>query len=124
MIYYYYIKLYFFLLKNRSFCTVALYLVVYYFFFNSLDYVTLCVESDPCEEAYKESLKDAQQQKASDSWGKRTINGVALDGKTGKLGSAAVEKERRVYVNQTFEMTDKDGKTIRRLSDCMSAEKK
>ena len=76
------------------------------------------------EETYKESLKNAQQQKTSDSWGKQTINGVALDGKTGKLGSAAVEKDGRVYVNQTFEMTDKDGKTIRRLNDCMSAEKK
>ena len=111
-------------MKNRSFCTVALYLIVYYFFSNSLDGVTLCAEPDPCEEAYKKSLEDAQQQKASDSWGKRTINGVALDGKTGKLGSAAVEKEGRVYVNQTFEMTDKDGNTIRRLSDCMSAKKK
>jgi len=87
-------------------------------------YVTLCAEPDPCEEAFKESLKDAQQQKASDSWSIRTLNGVALDGKTGKLGSAAVEKGGRVYVNQTFEMTDKDGNTIRRLSDCMSAKKK
>jgi len=124
MIYYYYIKLYFFLLENRSFCTVALYLVVYYFFFNSLDYVTLCAEPDPCEEAAKENLKDAQQQKASDSWGKQTMNGVILDGKTGKLGSAIVEKGGRVYVHQTFEATDKDGNTIRRLSDCMSAKKK
>ena len=124
MIYYYYIKFWFFLTRNHSLCAVALYLVLYYFFFNSLDDVALCAESDPCAEAYKESLKDAQQQKASDSWGKRTINGVALDGKTGKLGSAAIEKDGRVFVNQTFEMTDKDGNTIRRLSDCMSAKKK
>jgi len=124
MISYYYIKLQLFLLEHRFFCAVALYLAFYCFFVNSLDNLTLCAEPDPCEEAYKESLKDAQQQKASDSWGTRTINGVALDGKTGKLGSAAVEKEGRVYVNQTFEMTDKDGKTIRRLSDCMSAKKK
>jgi len=82
-------------LKNLSFCTVALYLVVYCFFSNSLDDVTLCAEPDPCEEAYKKSFEDARQQKASDSWGKRTINGVALDGKTGKLGSAAVEKGRK-----------------------------
>ena len=70
MISYYYIKLQLFLLEHRFFCAVALYLAFYCFFVNSLDNFTLCAEPDPCEEAYKESLKDAQQQKASDSWGK------------------------------------------------------
>jgi hypothetical protein len=123
MIYSYYIKLYLFLLEHRFFCTVALYFAFYVFFVNSLENVALCADSDPCEEAYKESLKDAQQQKVSDSWGKRVINGVALDGKSGKLGCASVERNGMVYVNQTFEMTDKDGNTIRRISDCMSAKK-
>lgn len=50
-------------MKNRSFCAVALYLLVYYFFFNSLNDVTLCAEPDPCEEAYKKSLKDASNRK-------------------------------------------------------------
>ena len=95
-----------------------------YYFSNSLDDVTLCSEPDPCAEAYKKSLEDAKQQKVSDGWGKRTVNGIALDGKTGKLGTAAVEKDGRIYVNQTFEMTDRDGNTIRRLSDCMSSKKK
>jgi len=43
MVYYYYLKL--------------------YFFFNSLNDVTLCAEPDPCEEAYKKSLKDASNRK-------------------------------------------------------------
>ena len=119
-----YIKLYLFLLEHRFFCAAVFYFAFYVFFVNSLENVTLCADSDPCGEAYKESLKDAQQQKVSDSWGKRVINGVALDGKSGKLGSAAVEKDGRVYVNHTFEMTDNAGNTIRRFSDCMSAKKK
>jgi len=123
MIYSYYIKLYLFLLEHRFFCAAALHFAFYVFFVNSFDNVALCADSDPCGEAYKESLKDAQQQKVSDSWGKQVISGVALDGKSGKLGSAAVEKDGMVYVNQTFELTDKDGNTIRRISDCISAKK-
>ena len=122
--FYYYTKLQLFLLKHRSFCTFVFFLVFYCFFVSSLNDITFCVEPDGCEQAYKESLKDAQQQIASDSWGKKIINGIALDGKNGKLGTAAVEKDGKVYVNQLFEFIDKDGTTLRRLADCVSAHKK
>jgi len=114
-----------FLIENKSFLNFAIAVFFYLLFSDFGTFITLCGdESDPCMEALKKSLEDIKEQKESQTFVQKTVHGVALDGKTGKLGTGTVEQGGKVYVVQTAEVVNQnDGTTVRRISDCVSAKK-
>ena len=100
---------------------------LFYLSFIELDIllITSCSEKpDPCVEVLNESLKDLEIQKKSQGWLSKKANDIALDGKNGQVGTGVVERDGKVYVAQTVEVKDKDGKILRRVTDCVRGDKK
>ena len=91
----------------------------------NMDSPTMCNgNEDPCKAAFEESLKDLEQQKQGLSRAARLASNTAFGGKKVTTGTGVVESEGSTYIAQTAEVTDSDGKVLRRITDCMRGDNK
>ena len=97
---------------------------LFYLSFIALDPALCSGQENPCIKALTESLKDLEMKKESQGWLSKLANKVAFDGKNGQAGTGVVDQEGKVYIAQTVEVKDKDGKLLRRITDCMRGDKK
>ena len=123
------IKFKIFLVSKRHLLNLIIPFVFYYFCLSFIGFepvlFTLCSgKEDPCLEALMESLKDLELNKESQGWFTKQATKAVLNGKEGDVGTGVVERDGKVYVVQTVEVSDKNGETLRRFSDCTRGDKK